>query len=407
MLDFSEKLHFVIISQQPWEEKNTGSNIWDIAQVLAQNHQVLLVNQSLDWSSLFAGKPNRFQLRNDFIKEHDGKRLVEVQKNFWLYSPKHMLGSFNWVPDSPVYDWLNRYNGYRLADEIKATIRHLQWDDYILLNDNDMLRGFYLKEYLKPSLYVYYLRDNLLATTYWQRHGKRLEPLLFNKINLIASNSLHLADLAGRFNPNSVYVGQGCDLTLFDPAKVDEEPADLAKLPRPRIGYAGAITQLRLDVDLIEAVATRRPDWQIVLIGLPDDSFPAKKLQALPNLTFLGPKPINAIPTYLAHMDVLINPQVLNEVTVGNYPRKIDEYLAMGKPVVAVKTDTMALFDQHVFLAETADEFITGIANALEGRQLSSSSDRIAFALEHSWENSAGSLLDAIDKMRIKKKATV
>jgi hypothetical protein len=31
----------------------------------------------------------------------------------------------------------------------------------------------------------------------------------------------------------------------------------------------------------------------------------------------------------------------LNETTKGNYPRKIDEYLAMGKPVVATKTIAM------------------------------------------------------------------
>jgi hypothetical protein len=36
--------------------------------------------------------------------------------------------------------------------------------------------------------------------------------------------------------------------------------------------------------------------------------------------------------------------QLSNNLTIGNYPRKIDEYLAMGKPIVATSTKTMQMF---------------------------------------------------------------
>jgi glycosyltransferase involved in cell wall biosynthesis len=55
---------------------------------------------------------------------------------------------------------------------------------------------------------------------------------------------------------------------------------------------------------------------------------------------FLGAQDVNRLPEYIK-ADVCINPQLLNETTKGNYPRKIDEYLAMGKPVVATKTIAM------------------------------------------------------------------
>ena len=54
----------------------------------------------------------------------------------------------------------------------------------------------------------------------------------------------------------------------------------------------------------------------------------------------------------IPHIRKNLNPQLLNEVTIGNYPRKIDEYLAMGKPTVATKTEGMSVFADYTYLAE-------------------------------------------------------
>ncbi|KAA9357645.1 glycosyltransferase [Larkinella humicola] len=407
MNKLSGRTNFVITSRQPWEEKQLGSNIRDMARTLSEHHSVLFVNEPLDWSARLSKKSGRAQRRDEFVAENQGKHLFQAEPNLWVLSPQSLLGSFNWLPDTPLYDWANRYNGTVLSNEIKLAVKELGWKSFVLINDNDMLQGFYLKELLKPAVYVYYLRDNFLAVDFWKRHGERLEPLLMSKVDLVASNSLYLANQAARYNPRSVYVGQGCDLKMFDPAAIHEIPADMAAIPYPRIGYAGALTGLRLDGGLIETVARQRPDWQVVLIGATDDSFPTERLKALPNVTFLGSKSPHQIPAYLAAMDVLINPQVLNEVTIGNYPRKIDEYLAMGKPVVAGKTETMALFDQHVYLAENAEQFVARIADVLNGKILSSPDERIAFAWEHTWANSVGALTDAIDQLLVSQPQTI
>ncbi len=47
---------------------------------------------------------------------------------------------------------------------------------------------------------------------------------------------------------------------------------------------------------------------------------------------------------YIHHFTICINPQLVNPLTIGNYPRKIDEYLASGKPVVATATQAMEMF---------------------------------------------------------------
>ncbi len=393
----SKKFNFVITSRQIWEETHLGSNIRDMARVLSQSHQVLFVNDPLDWSTVISQKSGRAQLRSEFLAKHQGQRLIQDGANLWVLSPESVMASINWMPDGAFYDWLNRYNTQKIAHEITAAVKKLGWDSFILINDNDMLQGFFMKELLQPKVSVYYLRDNFLAVDFWRKHGLRLEPLLMQKVDMIASNSIYLANQAARYNPQSVYVGQGCDLELFDSNKIDKIPADLEAIPHPRVGYAGALTGLRLDGALIETVAAQRPDWQVVLIGSTDDSFPVERLKALPNVHFLGSKTPQQIPAYLEGMDVLINPQKLNEVTIGNYPRKIDEYLAMGKPIVAVKTETMDLFKDHVNLAENSDQFISQIEDVLQGKQLSTPESRIAFAHEHSWENSVGDLMSAIE----------
>ena len=54
------------------------------------------------------------------------------------------------------------------------------------------------------------------------------------------------------------------------------------------------------------------------------------------------------MPAYLQHFDVCINPQEVNDITLGNFPLKILEYLAMGKPVVATATHLMTeVFSEH------------------------------------------------------------
>lgn len=82
-----------------------------------------------------------------------------------------------------------------------------------------------------------------------------------------------------------------------------------------------------------------------------------------------------------------LNPQLINEVTIGNYPRKIDEYLAMGKPVVATQTDFMnAIFSTHTYLGTTPEEYVQLIEQALKEDSPAMWEERIRYAGTHSWE---------------------
>lgn len=385
---------FVCVGIQSWDLP-LGSNAKDMALELSKTNRVLYVNPPLDRIT---------KLRNRGNWHPKGQRIPaghmhRVSDTLWVLYPATTLESINWLPESPVFDRLNWLNNQRLARSIRQAIKYLNFGEFTIFNDSDVFRSFYLKELLQPDRYVYYTRDNLLGVDYWKKHGQRLEPALMRKADLVVSNSPYLARIADQYNPHSVYIGQGCDLSKFDPSITYPAPPDMAAIPQPRVGYIGALISMRLSLDWLESVARQRPQWNIVLVGPEDEQFKNSALHQLPNVHFLGAKSPDALPAYLQQLDVAINPQQLNKLTIGNYPRKIDEYLAMGKPVVALRTEAMSIFKGHVTLADTLDEFISGIGQALYSPL--SATAGIAFVQSHTWANSAAALLDALNKLSV------
>ena len=389
----------IVVGIQAWDIE-IGSNCKNIAEELAKNNRVLYVNSPLDRISMIRQRKSekirkRINIVNSGIPE-----LVEIAPNLWNMFPASVIESINWIGFPPLFDWLNRINNKRFAKQIKLIIDQLGFKNIVLFNDSDMFRSFYLKELLSPQTYVYYTRDNLIAVDYWKKQGVRLEALHMKKADLVVANSTYLASLARKFNPNSFYVGQGCDVSLFDSELVSSVPSDMQQIKKPVIGYIGALLSLRLDIEVLKFIAENRPDWSIVLVGPEDETFKSSYLHQLSNVYFLGNKNGSELPSYLNCFDVAINPQVLSPVTIGNYPRKIDEYLAMGKPTVATKTEAMSVFADYTYLAENKEAYIVCIQKALQEDTKILQISRKTFAKQHTWENNVLEISKAIEKVK-------
>jgi len=227
-----------------------------------------------------------------------------------------------------------------------------------------------------------------------------LEPAIIRKSDLIMCNSAELAQYAFPYKPHSLIhnVGQGVDLSAYHIDRSYDTPQDCKHLPAPIIGYIGALNSARLDIELLYHIAQKRPDYTFIFIGKEDNTFKHHPLRTLSNVHFLGLKPMNQIPAYTKILDVCLNPQAINEITIGNYPRKIDEYLAMGKPVVATRTHTMELFKDYVYLCSSSEEeYLAAIDKALTDNSQEIQNKRIAFAHTHSWKHSVLKIYKAID----------
>jgi aspartate/tyrosine/aromatic aminotransferase len=94
-------------------------------------------------------------------------------------------------------------------------------------------------------------------------------------------------------------------------------------------------------------------------------------------------------------------------LTIGNYPRKIDEYLILGKPVVATYTEFMLYFKKHVYLCHGLEDYLHIIRKLMQKEDEEIVKlERIAFARSHTWENSLNLLFENYNKVlltRIKK----
>ena len=393
----------VITGLQPWDI-DLGSNCVNIAREFAKNNRVLYVNYPLNRLVALREKANPSIQKRIRVLKGEEDDLIQEDTNIWILTPKCMQESISQLKPNFIFDFMNRINNRRFAKQIRSAVERLGFKDYILFNDNDIYRSFYLNELLKPSLYVFYFRDNMVSVKYWVRHGERLQSKLMKKTDLITANSTLLQDTGLKHNPHSFYVGQGCDFTIYDDSHFLEIPKELENISHPIIGYIGTVWSLRLDISIIRYISIHKPDWNIVLIGPEDEEFITSDLHTLKNVFFLGKRKPEQLASYLKYFDVAINPQVLSQETVGNYPRKIDEYLAMGKPVVARKTDAMHVFSDYCYLAENGEEFLTQIERALKENTIEMEAKRKEFALTHTWENSVAEIYKAIELVEPLKK---
>ena len=399
-----ENRDIICFGLQPWD-LDIAFTLKYTAIEMSKKNRVLFLNPPLHRSELIK-QPNhpRIKDRKAVMK---GKKpdLYQYNDNLWVFTPKSVNESINWIPFPWLHDQLNYMNDRRFAKEIRRAIKKLDFKDYILFDDNSMLVGFHLKELLKPRISVYLLRDAVTLVSYHARHGKRLEPELIRKMDLMVANSNYFAEYGKKYNKHSYLVGQGCDLELYnDKDDTIEIPEELKAIEqRPIIGYVGALTTIRLDIDRLVQLAEQKPNWTLVLVGPDDENFKASRLHQLDNVVFLGRKDPSTLPGYIKGFDVAINPQVVNPITDVNYPLKIDEYLALGKPTVASKTTFMDYFKDYTYLADTHQEFIDKIEQAWQEDSPQLHRQRIDFASSHTWENFVAKIYNHIEEVEQEK----
>jgi glycosyltransferase involved in cell wall biosynthesis len=163
---------------------------------------------------------------------------------------------------------------------------------------------------------------------------------------------------------HAAFVDHGVDFEQFATAGDDGggAPADLSSLPRPRIGFIGAIDSHTFDPELFLGVARRLPECHFVLVGactLPIDWC------GLQNVSVLGQRPYGDIARYMAACDVLIMPWNQSEWIKACNPVKLKEYLAVGRPVVSTDFVELERYEGLVQKAHGPDEFAARIRAAL------------------------------------------
>ena len=179
------------------------------------------------------------------------------------------------------------------------------------------------------------------------------------------------------------------------------DPEDQANIPHPRLGFFGVIDE-RFDVQLLDEVAAKRPDWHFVIIG------PVVKIdpEALPkhaNIHYLGGKKYSELPDYLAGWDIALLLFARNESTRFISPTKTPEYLAAGKPVISTSIrDVVRPYGEKnlVEIADTPDELISAAEKILSVEDRSEWLRKVDAFLENvSWDKTWAQMSNLIDEV--------
>jgi hypothetical protein len=215
-----------------------------------------------------------------------------------------------------------------------------------------------------------------------------LEDELICRADLVFSGGARLHQRLEARHSDSHCFPSSIDVRHFAAARLPLlEPADQRHIARPRLGYAGVIDE-RLDLGLIDGVAARRPDWQIVLLG-PVAKIAAGDIPARRNIHQLGRKTYGELPSYLAHWSVGWMPFARNDATAFISPTKTPEYLAAGLPVVS--TSIRDVIDPYarrgmVRIADTVDETVAVVAETMRADRAALQPEVDHFLAMGSWD---------------------
>jgi UDP-galactopyranose mutase len=252
-----------------------------------------------------------------------------------------------------------------------------------------------------PIASVYDCMDELSAFKGAHSRLADFEQELFRRVDLVFTGGQSLFE-AKRHAHSAVHAfPSSIDVAHFGKARtIKSDPQDQVDIPHPRLGFFGVIDE-RFDIELLEAVARQRPDWQFVMIG-PVVKIDPDTLPRYPNIHYLGPKKYEDLPGYLAGWDIALLLFARNESTRFISPTKTPEYLAAGKPVISTSIrDVIRPYSELdlVQIADTPAEFIQAAEDYLTNKNNSEWLKRVdGFLRDISWDQTWTQMSDLLNQ---------
>jgi glycosyltransferase involved in cell wall biosynthesis len=320
--------------------------------------------------------------------------VVEARPNLWVLPPLT-------IPAGHRLPMIARFNAWQLRRHIADWLRRRRGERPIVWTYHPYMMDVALA--LDPSAIVYHCVDDIGALPAVDRDSyDAAERVLLVRADHVFATSLSLRERCAAVAPERThYFANVTDVEHFAAARRDGPvPADLAAIPRPRLGYVGVLSDFKLDLDLIERVVLTNADWHWVFIGDEREgqaSPMVARLRKQPNVHLLGWRPYADLPAYLRGIDVALLPQQLNDYTRAMFPMKFFEYLAAGRPVVATPLPALAEFRHLYRTAASADDMAREIDAVLSAPPATLRLDD-AVLRTHSWEARLDAMLDIVGR---------
>ena len=344
-------MEFIYFGNDWFAENRTSSH--HIAKRLGARYPMLYV----EVPGLRAPKANTRDLLKLFKKLYmTFQRPQLVAPHFWRMTlPQIPLHSIS------VIRFLNRTISRLL---IRRAIRGLGFNDTIAWFH--VPHPGFLAKYLGEKLTVFYCIDEYSKMP--DVDGTSVQAMddeLTRKADVVFACNQSLLETHRGLNGNIHLSPHGVDTEAFALANSLETriPEEVSGLSRPIIGFWGLLDQW-LDISILEHIAVARPEWTVLLIGR--EAVDVSVLKRLPNIVFAGVKPYAELPRWAKAIDVCVLPFTRESVNLrAMSPLKLREYLAAGKPIVAVPVPEGKQFSKVVLTADDGPGFVKAIEKAI------------------------------------------
>jgi uncharacterized SAM-binding protein YcdF (DUF218 family) len=369
-----------------------------MSALAAAGHRVLFIENTGVRPPTLRDLPRMRQRLRNWWQGTKGFR--RVGENLFVYAPLIVP-----LPYSRVARWINRVLLLRAVRRwMGATGFHrpITWTFLPTPLARDIIQG------VESAVTVYYCIDDFASSSHEARRIRASEEQMFREADLVFVTSAKLRDRAAQFSERVHLFPFGVNFAAFARVREsrDEAPTDLRALTRPIVGYVGGLHQW-VDQALVRELAARMPDVTFAMVG--PTQCDVSELRRESNIHLLGVKPHADVPRYVKAFDVGVVPYKLTDYTANVYPTKLNEYLAVGVPVVTTDLPEIRRFNTRhggvVAVAEDAEAFAAAIRAALNDSKPADVARRLAVAHENSWESriaEMGRLVDeALDRRAV------
>ena len=345
--------YIITLSTQDWNDLWTRKQRF-MLQFARQGNKVLYVETQFHWITylrLFKRHWRRIYL---FLL---GPR--EIEPNLYLYTPPLLIPAFQ------IYPVFAAINNVILGIFLNSAMKKIGMKRPLLWMYSHFNQPLIKKLDARRALYECVDEYSSAKGLIKAEVVKRQEAATLKAVDVAVVTASKLKVNKTIFNRNIHVVPNASNVAHFNRAVSDNlpEPEDLKDIPHPRLIFIGA-TAYWIDLDLLHYVAIAEPDWHIVMVGpiIVDIAI----LQNQRNIHFLGRKPYEILPNYLAASDVALNPYKIDDVAENCSPLKLYEYMAAGLPVVSTEMPEARKFPELIRVASNYDEFVRHIDKILE-----------------------------------------
>ena len=309
------------------------------------------------------------------------KGFRQEQDNLFVYSPLVLP-----FPYSRIARWMNRFI---ITRAIRRWIQALGLQRPLVWTFLPTPLALDIIDAIEPTLVIYYCIDDFESSSSGARLIRQAEDRLLKAADLVFVTSERLRHRVLEQREQVEVLPFAVDFPRFEKERLanQSKPNELVEIDSPIVGYVGGLHRW-VDQELLVEAARVLPDVEFVFVG--PEQCDMSKLKAQPNIHLLGSRNYDELPRYIKCFDVGLIPYVLSEYALNVYPTKLNEYLAMGLPVVATNLPEVRKFNEDfndvVRIGDEPASFASQIQESLANNTPAQVQRRIEVASQNSWQ---------------------